>query len=229
MAFKSIFITMATISLFASACLAGGSPRPGAEGSIEASVFHDPAGDIDLDAPNVDKTLRMGGKRIGSPVVPASRILAGRSPSHASRKKRMIISVLCSAVLPGLGELYLYRETGDKGILARAPLFFAAEGYLWYGYIHNHSKGKDIKEEYMDFADEHWSLERFLALHPCCAGLDTCESWQVYNEALKRGAYLRPLGNVVYITPPLNIDEPTLEELLQIVTDSVRAVTDRSA
>jgi adenosylmethionine-8-amino-7-oxononanoate aminotransferase len=48
--------------------------------------------------------------------------------------------------------------------------------------------------------------------------------WRVYGEALKRGAYLRPLGNVVYVAPPLNISDSELEELLDIVYDSVRAV-----
>ena len=47
----------------------------------------------------------------------------------------------------------------------------------------------------------------------------------VYHEALRRGAYLRPLGNVVYIAPPLNIADADLDELLAIVADSVRAVT----
>ncbi len=47
----------------------------------------------------------------------------------------------------------------------------------------------------------------------------------VYHEALRRGAYLRPLGNVVYIAPPLNIADADLDELLGIVADSVRAVT----
>ena len=47
--------------------------------------------------------------------------------------------------------------------------------------------------------------------------------WAVYREALKRGAYVRPLGNVVYVTPPLNIDDATLDELLCIVAASVRA------
>jgi len=47
--------------------------------------------------------------------------------------------------------------------------------------------------------------------------------WRVYDEALSRGAYLRPLGNVVYVAPPLNIDDQTLRELLEIVADSVRA------
>jgi adenosylmethionine---8-amino-7-oxononanoate aminotransferase len=51
--------------------------------------------------------------------------------------------------------------------------------------------------------------------------------WRVYEEALRRGAYLRPLGNVVYVAPPLNIADAELEELLGIVTESVQAVTGR--
>jgi adenosylmethionine-8-amino-7-oxononanoate aminotransferase len=48
--------------------------------------------------------------------------------------------------------------------------------------------------------------------------------WHVYEEALRRGAYLRPLGNTVYVTPPLNIDPATLEELLGILEESVKSV-----
>jgi len=51
---------------------------------------------------------------------------------------------------------------------------------------------------------------------------------RVYHEALRRGAYLRPLGNVIYIAPPLNIADTDLDELLGIVADSVRAVTTSS-
>jgi adenosylmethionine-8-amino-7-oxononanoate aminotransferase len=47
---------------------------------------------------------------------------------------------------------------------------------------------------------------------------------RVYHEALRRGAYLRPMGNVVYITPPLNITDADLDELLGIVEGSVRAI-----
>jgi len=46
--------------------------------------------------------------------------------------------------------------------------------------------------------------------------------WRVYEEARQRGAYLRPLGNVVYVTPPLNIPDAELDELLGIVGESVR-------
>jgi adenosylmethionine-8-amino-7-oxononanoate aminotransferase len=47
--------------------------------------------------------------------------------------------------------------------------------------------------------------------------------WRVFEEARRRGAYLRPLGDTVYVTPPLTIDDGELELLLGIVEDSVRA------
>lgn len=47
--------------------------------------------------------------------------------------------------------------------------------------------------------------------------------WRVYEEARKRGAYLRPLGDIVYIAPPLNIPDADLDELLTIVRESVIA------
>lgn len=47
--------------------------------------------------------------------------------------------------------------------------------------------------------------------------------WRVYAEARARGAYLRPLGDVVYVAPPLTISDEDLEELLEIVEASVRA------
>jgi adenosylmethionine---8-amino-7-oxononanoate aminotransferase len=48
--------------------------------------------------------------------------------------------------------------------------------------------------------------------------------WRVYDEARRRGAYLRPLGSTVYVTPPINIPDPDLDELLDILEESVRAV-----
>ncbi len=49
--------------------------------------------------------------------------------------------------------------------------------------------------------------------------------WRVYDEARARGAYLRPMGNVVYVTPPLNIEDAVLDRLLDIVRDSIETVT----
>ncbi|MGH7284470.1 MAG: adenosylmethionine--8-amino-7-oxononanoate transaminase [Polyangiaceae bacterium] len=47
--------------------------------------------------------------------------------------------------------------------------------------------------------------------------------WRVYDEGLKRGAYLRPLGNTVYVAPPLTISIEDLESLLAIVEASIAA------
>ncbi|MCH2110104.1 MAG: adenosylmethionine--8-amino-7-oxononanoate transaminase [Polyangiaceae bacterium] len=48
--------------------------------------------------------------------------------------------------------------------------------------------------------------------------------WEVYRLALERGVYIRPLGNVVYTVPPLNIPEEDLELLLRVLAESVMEV-----
>jgi adenosylmethionine-8-amino-7-oxononanoate aminotransferase len=45
--------------------------------------------------------------------------------------------------------------------------------------------------------------------------------WRAYDEARRLGAYLRPLGDVVYVAPPLNIADSDLDELLEIVRRAV--------
>lgn len=49
--------------------------------------------------------------------------------------------------------------------------------------------------------------------------------WRVYAEARRRGAYLRPLGDTVYVCPPLTIAERELDELLAIFEESISAAT----
>lgn len=49
---------------------------------------------------------------------------------------------------------------------------------------------------------------------------------KVFLEAMKRGAILRPIGNVIYFMPPLIITEAQIEELTQIAYDSIKAVTE---
>ena len=48
--------------------------------------------------------------------------------------------------------------------------------------------------------------------------------WKVYAEARRRGAYLRPLGDTVYVCPPLIISDAELDELMTIVSDSIEAI-----
>jgi adenosylmethionine-8-amino-7-oxononanoate aminotransferase len=51
--------------------------------------------------------------------------------------------------------------------------------------------------------------------------------WRVYDEALARGAYLRPLGDTVYITPPLTIPDDALTQLLENLHDAIGAASVR--
>lgn len=51
--------------------------------------------------------------------------------------------------------------------------------------------------------------------------------WRVYDEARRRGAYLRPLGDTVYVCPPLTIPDAELELLLGVLEESLRAATSR--
>ncbi len=48
--------------------------------------------------------------------------------------------------------------------------------------------------------------------------------WQISDAALELGAHLRPLGNTVYVVPPLNIVDADLDRLLDIVRESTERV-----
>ncbi len=49
------------------------------------------------------------------------------------------------------------------------------------------------------------------------------KGYQVFQEAVKRGAWLRPLGNTLYWVPPLNIKCETLNDLQVITRDSIHS------
>jgi adenosylmethionine-8-amino-7-oxononanoate aminotransferase len=48
---------------------------------------------------------------------------------------------------------------------------------------------------------------------------------KVIWEARKRGVIIRPLGDVIVLMPPLAIDKPTLEKLVDVTYESIKAVT----
>jgi len=48
---------------------------------------------------------------------------------------------------------------------------------------------------------------------------------KVIWEARKRGVVIRPLGDVIVLMPPLAIDKPTLEKLVDVTFESIKAVT----
>lgn len=57
------------------------------------------------------------------------------------------------------------------------------------------------------------------------AGYLASAGWRVYDEARARGVYLRPLGDVVYVAPPLTIGDADLDDLLDRVRASIEAAT----
>jgi adenosylmethionine-8-amino-7-oxononanoate aminotransferase len=48
--------------------------------------------------------------------------------------------------------------------------------------------------------------------------------YAIYREAVRRGALLRPLGDTMYLYPPLTVTEPEIEEMAAVLAASVDAV-----
>jgi adenosylmethionine-8-amino-7-oxononanoate aminotransferase len=48
--------------------------------------------------------------------------------------------------------------------------------------------------------------------------------FRVCQEARRRGVWIRPLGNVVVLMPPLGMSVEVLDAMLDVVCESVRAV-----
>ena len=48
--------------------------------------------------------------------------------------------------------------------------------------------------------------------------------YKVYLEGLKRGVFIRPLGNVIYFIPPLIISNEEIEIMIDTAYESIEAV-----
>jgi len=64
-----------------------------------------------------------------------------------------------------------------------------------------------------------------------CAAFDVGETgymgktgWEISEAALELGAHLRPLGNTIYVVPPLNIGDDDLDQLLYVVRKATERV-----
>ena len=173
----------------------GGMKSRVGEDIAAVSLFNSEDGPLDFKALKRAETLRLHGERLENPALSVGEKIMKDSFSagtlSAGKKKRIAVSMVASALLPGLGEMYLYFDSGSKdmSILARAIGFIALEGYLWYGYDSNHDKGKDFKRQYEEYGDAHWSEEDFLRDHPYCEGVGGCISWEEYNESAKENEW----------------------------------------
>ena len=50
--------------------------------------------------------------------------------------------------------------------------------------------------------------------------------WKVANYARDKGVFIRPLGNVIVIMPPLSISAENLEQMLTVLKDAILSVTE---
>jgi len=158
----------------------------------------------------MNETLKLNGTQLEKPIVTREELMAqragssGTGPAAVSERpgRNIAVAMIASAVIPGMGELYV--ATGSKKVAhyLRVPVFLALDAFFWYGYRDNYDKGKDVKAEYERFGDEHWSEERFLLQHPYCDGIGGCDSWQQYNLEAKGDYYY-----FVYIPRALDHEE----------------------
>jgi hypothetical protein len=122
--------------------------------------------------------LLLGGPAAGSADLPAARLygegdamesrfgLAGSQaeaepergdgalvPDGAGRPVSPFLAGLLSAVVPGSGQLV----QGQR----RGWLYLGAEAVIWFSYFALHGAGDQSREDYQEFADDHWDLERY--------------------------------------------------------------------
>ncbi len=57
--------------------------------------------------------------------------------------------------------------------------------------------------------------------------IDRRLGFEIFREGLKRGLFLRPLGNVVYFIPPYAIEKDEIKMMIRAAAESVRAVLDK--
>jgi hypothetical protein len=164
---------------------------------------------FDLEEFRMNETLRLNGKKLEAPLVSREELEAQRAgfeetgPDVSSRPKRNIAAAMvASAIVPGMGELYVATGTNKLSHYLRVPLFVGLDIFFWYSYRDNYDKGKEAKAQYEMFGDEHWSEERFLEQHPYCDGIGGCDSWQQYNEEARGDYYF-----FVYIPRELDHEE----------------------
>ena len=100
----------------------------------------------------------LGPEEVPSGLGPVSTALKARleapvSSEGASTKSEALAFGL-SLLLPGAGQAY-------EGRWKSALVFLGVEVASWTGWYIWKEEGKDKEREYKNFADEHWSLDRF--------------------------------------------------------------------
>lgn len=89
--------------------------------------------------------------------------------------------------------------------------------------------GNIMREHFIDIAKQSGKLNNLRSLGACVAGdlmpvANRRLGFEFYQEAIKRGAFLRPLGNTVYWLPSLTTKASTISQLADITLEAIQAL-----
>jgi adenosylmethionine-8-amino-7-oxononanoate aminotransferase len=134
---------------------------------------------------------------------------------------------------------FLHSNTHTGNALAIAAALGALDAYESEGILqHVATEGPRMLAALTDLAQAHHGLTRARGVG-MVAAVDLCAPGggaldprartgrRVFQEAVKRGALLRPLGDTLYLFPPLNCPPGDLDDMLAILAASVAAVVGR--
>lgn len=133
---------------------------------------------------------------------------------------------------------FLHSNTHTGNALAVAAALGALDAYATEGVIeHVGMLGPRMRVALAEVAADRRGLTRVRGLG-MVAAVDLCAAdggpldpaarsgTRVFREAVRRGVLLRPLGDTLYLFPPLNCPAPDLDQMVQALSDSVAAVTE---
>ena len=126
-------------------------------GTTWASGDLEVKGDLVLASPLIgpldsQPSLLLAQKAIEEPAPAAKK--EGEEPSQVEKSQGK--AFIFSALVPGSGELYV----GAK----RGYIFLGVEAIAWTSSYFFHKSGKQKEDEFLDFADNHWSFDRLPAV-----------------------------------------------------------------
>lgn len=124
---------------------------------------------------------------VATPITPNQAEAMGMAPPpvpepHKSAGRAFIYNIL----LPGAGHLY----AGNKRGFAHLGL----EGVAWVTYFYYHERGKSKEDEYLAYADDHWSYSKWISSCNCQGSPE--DSLIVYFKANNKQHYYEDIGKL---------------------------------
>ena len=127
---------------------------------------------------------------VATPIVtPSGAEAVGLAPPpvsdvHKSAGKAFFYNLL----LPGAGHLY----AGNKRGFAHLGL----EGVAWVTYFYYHGRGTAKEDEYLAYADDHWSYDRWKSLYQNAADFHAADSLINYFREHNKQHYYEDIGKL---------------------------------